>query len=497
MGAEVEYGVSVVGQSGANPMQSSSWVVNAYAGADARARRARWDFEEESPLQDARGHTLPRDTADPTQLTDEETSLANVILTNGARLYVDHAHPEYSSPEVTNPLDVVRWDKAGEEVMRTAARLVGESGGPEVLLHKNNTDGKGVSYGAHENYLMQRSTPFPRIVRHLIPFLVSRQVICGAGRVGLGRHGRGEGFQLSQRADFFEVEVGLETTMRRPIVNTRDEPHADPGRHRRLHVILGDANLSEVSTLLKFGTTALVLDMIEADVLPDDLTLQEAVADLQAVSHDPTLQHRLQLVDGRRLTALEIQQAYLERALAHCRRTGSDQDPATQDVLTRWESILTRLGDDPSSCARELDWVAKLQILERYRERDHLSWSDPKLHLVDLQYADMRTGRGLHERLVESGRMERLVAHADVLSAVHEPPEDTRAYFRGRCLSQFPDEVAAASWDSVILDLPGLPALQRIPTPDPLRGTRAHVGDLLDTKKTAVELFDALTGKAG
>ncbi len=202
---------------------------------------------------------------------EDDLGLANVILTNGARLYVDHAHPEYSAPEVTGPRDAVLWDKAGERVMATAAqRALAVPGTPPIKLYKNNTDGKGASYGTHENYLMARRTPFAEIVRHLTPFFVSRQVVTGAGRVGIGQDGRDDGFQLSQRADFFEVEVGLETTLKRPIINTRDEPHADPEKYRRLHVIIGDANLSEISTYLKVGTTALVLSMIEDGWLTDN-----------------------------------------------------------------------------------------------------------------------------------------------------------------------------------------------------------------------------------
>src|SRR3954464_896381 len=264
MGTETEFGISVAGHPHANPMVASSQVVNAYASATLKARRARWDFEEESPLRDARGFDMSRTVADPSQLTDEDLGLANVILTNGARLYVDHAHPEYSTPEVTTPLDAVRFDKAGERIMLDATRLALQlPTAPSITLYKNNTDNKGASYGAHENYLMRRSTPFADIVRHLTPFFVSRQVVTGAGRVGIGQDGREHGYQITQRADFFEVEVGLETTLKRPIINTRDEPHADPEKYRRLHVIIGDANLAEISTYLKVGTTALVLSMIE------------------------------------------------------------------------------------------------------------------------------------------------------------------------------------------------------------------------------------------
>jgi proteasome accessory factor PafA2 len=495
MGTETEYGISVAGQPTANPMVASSQVVNAYASATLRARRARWDFEEESPLRDARGFDMSREVADSSQLTDEDLGLANVILTNGARLYVDHAHPEYSTPEVTNPRDAVLWDKAGEQVMLDAAKLAGAiPGAPPILLYKNNTDNKGASYGTHENYLMRRSTPFGEIVRHLTPFFVSRQVVTGAGRVGIGQDGRDHGFQLSQRADYFEVEVGLETTLKRPIINTRDEPHADPDKYRRLHVIIGDANLSEISTYLKVGTTSLVLAMIEDRFITRDLTVEQPVSALRAVSHDPSLQHLVTLADGRRLTAVQLQMEYLDLAKKYVEdRYGADADAQTVDVLERWESVLTRLETDPMQCARELDWVAKLKLLNSYRERDGLDWDAAKLHLVDLQYSDLRPDKGLYHRLVRLGRMDRLLTDEEVGDAMHDPPRDTRAYFRGRCLEKYADQIAAASWDSVIFDIPGRDSLQRVPTIDPLRGTRRHVGELLDRCDTAETLFAALT----
>ena len=495
MGTETEFGISVQGMPHANPMVASTRLVNAYASSTLNARRARWDFEEESPLRDARGFDMAREIADPSQLTDEDLGLANVILTNGARLYVDHAHPEYSTPECTTPLDIVKWDKAGEQIALDAARFANNPGEGDLVLYKNNTDNKGVSYGAHENYLVRRSTPFSAIVKHLIPFFVSRQVFCGAGRVGIGQDGRGDGFQLTQRADFFEVEVGLETTLKRPIINTRDEPHADPERYRRLHVIIGDANLAEISTYLKVGTTSLVLSMIEEGALDGtDLALATPVASLRAVSHDPTLQHLVELRDGRTMTAVQLQWEYHNAAAKFVAdRYGADADEQTKDVLTRWESVLERLERDPMECSSELDWVAKLKLLQSYRDRDGLAWSDAKLHLIDLQYADLRPEKGLYHRLVSLGRIDRLLIDAAVDDAMHEPPEDTRAYFRGRCLAKYPDNVAAASWDSVIFDLPGRESLQRVPTIDPLRGSRAHVGELIDNSETALALFDALT----
>src|SRR6266508_3160869 len=301
MGTEVEYGVSVPGQPGANPMVTSSQVVNAYGARPelTRGGRARWDYEEESPLRDARGFTYSGALYDPAEaLADEDLGLANVILTNGARLYVDHAHPEYSTPECTNPRDVVIWDKAGEIVIIEGARQARQiPGSAPINLYKNNTDNKGASYGSHENYLMRRSTPFASIVRHLTPFFVSRQVVTGAGRVGLGQDGSAHGFQLSQRADYFEVEVGLETTLKRPIINTRDEPHANPDRYRRLHVIIGDANLSEISTYLYVGATSLVRAMIEAGWLTAVLTVDRAVGALHEVSHHPSCTYLIMVKD--------------------------------------------------------------------------------------------------------------------------------------------------------------------------------------------------------
>ncbi len=496
-GTETEYGISVPGNPGANAMLISSQVVNAYAQpSSARNRRARWDFEEESPLRDARGFDLARDVADPSQLTDEDVGLANIILTNGARFYVDHAHPEYSAPECTNPRDAVIWDKAGELIMAEASRRAGQlPNTPPINLYKNNTDNKGASYGTHENYLMPRETPFADIVRHLTPFFVSRQVVCGSGRVGIGQDGHTNGFQISQRADYFEVEVGLETTLKRPIINTRDEPHAVADKYRRLHVIIGDANLSEVSTYLKIGTTSLVLAMIEAGFLSVDLVVDRPVATLHAVSHDASLRELVTLRSGRTLTAVQLQMEYAEQARKYVEdRYGADADEVTTDVLDRWESVLTRLEADPMSLHRELDWVAKLQILEGYRSRDGLDWDSPRLAAVDLQYSDVRPDKGLFNRLSASGRFDRIVTDDEIVRAVTEPPEDTRAYFRGRCLEMYANEVAAASWDSVIFDLPGHESLQRVPTLEPLRGTKEHVGDLLDRCKTAEELVRAITG---
>ena len=493
MGTEIEYGISVPGDPTANPVITSTQVVLAYAAAAdiPRSRRARWDYEVESPLRDARGFDLSAPTLhNPVDSELDDLGAANVILTNGARLYVDHAHPEFSTPEVTTPRDIVVWDKAGERVMEEAAmRAATVPGAPRIQLYKNNVDGKGASYGSHENYLMARSTTFPSIVAGLTPFFVTRQVVTGAGRVGRGPAGDETGYQLSQRADYIEVEVGLETTLKRGIINTRDEPHADADKYRRLHVIIGDANMSEYSTFLKVGTAAIVLDMIEKGVRFDELRLAEPVRSVHRISHDPTLRCTVELADGRKLTGLDVQRAYFDKAQAH---VGDSPDDVTAEVMTIWGEVLDALGRDPMECADRLDWPAKLRLLEGYRERDGLAWDAPRLHLVDLQYTDVRMAKGLYNRLVTRGSMKRLVTEEAVTAAMTTPPDDTRAYFRGRCLERYPAEVAAASWDSVIFDL-GRESLVRIPTLEPLRGTRSHVGALIDGSRTAEELVEALT----
>ncbi len=493
MGIETEYGITHPGHPNANPIRMSGQVVNAYATLVGRAGSLarRWDYDEESPLRDARGFDMTVAEADPSQRTDD-AGTANVVLTNGARLYVDHAHPEYSSPEVTTPRDAVLWDRAGMAVCAAAARAAASlPGGHEIVLYKNNTDGKGVSYGTHENYLMDRLTPFASIVAGLTPFLVTRQVFAGAGRVGLGQDGRTAGFQLSSRADFFEVEVGLETTLKRPIINTRDEPHADPALWRRLHVIAGDANLSETATLLKMGTTSLVLALIEAGGPDLGITLADPVRAMHAVSHDLTLARPLELVGRAPMTALQIQWEYLDAGRKLLAARGY-VDQETTEILDLWSEVLELLGSAPRELAHRLDWVAKRELLEGFRRRDGLDWSAPRLAAVDLQYADTRPERGLALRLEQRGSLRRITTSAEVAHAIEAAPSDTRAWFRGECVRRFGDRVAAASWDSVIFDVPGRKSLVRVPTPDPMRGTREHVGALLDSVDGVAQLVSAL-----
>ena len=488
-GIETEYGIVVRGGDN-NPVTASSLLINAYTAATARDRgRIAWDFEDEQPANDARGNTL-----DPSLAPEVETTLVNAVLTNGARYYVDHAHPEISTPEVTNAREAVVWDRAAEEVVRRSMAEASASfaGDAEIIVHKNNSDGKGNSYGCHENFLIARSVPFTRLARQVTAHLVTRQIFCGAGKVGCELPGRPSDdvpYQISQRADFFEEEIGLETTIKRPIVNTRDEPHADAEKYRRLHVIVGDANMSEVATYLKVGTTMIVLAMIEDDELGDDWVLGSPVAAIRQISHDLSLTKTVMLQDGRRATALEVQWGLFERARKYEQSHGLScvNEQVGKDVLDRWEGVLTALESEPESAAGIVDWIAKRRLVEGYGNRHDLEPGSMRLKAIDLQYHDLRVDRCLALR----AGLETLVSADEVGDAMTQPPETTRAYFRGRCLAKYPDEVVAANWDSVVFDV-GSEPLQRVPMMDPLRGTAEHVATLIDTSASARALLDNL-----
>ncbi len=492
LGVETEYGIIIRGSADPNPIAASSALINAYVAE--LSRKVDWDFEDESPGKDARG--FAREGAMPPEV---ETHLVNAVLTNGARYYVDHAHPEYSTPECANALDVIRFDKAGERILarsvEAAARVLPL--GQSIVVLKNNSDGKGNSYGTHENYLMDRSVPFARIVQNVMPHFVSRQIYTGAGKVGTEAASTGGidvTFQLTQRADFFEEEVGLETTLKRPIVNTRDEPHCDAQKYRRLHVIVGDANLSEVAGFLKVGATALVLSMIEDDWFAKagdrDFTIASPVQAMRRVSYDLELRRPIELADGRRMTALELQWEHLDLARKYAEDRGLDSVGGPEiggEILRRWERVLTGLESDPTSLATQLDWVAKYRVINGYRERHGLSWRDHKLAAMDLQYHDVRPERSLYARV----GMERMLSEESVLEAVTEPPRDTRAYFRGKCLQRWGSSIAAANWDSLVFDL-GSDPLRRVPMMEPLRGTAAHVDALLKGCSSPAELLERL-----
>ena len=469
LGLETEYGITDPADPRANPILLSSRLVNACR-SWAGERTTRWDYGGEDPLQDQRGMRRSRQYATADMLTDspefsqregvvtlrrrrgswEDPAHLNAVLGNGARFYVDHAHPEYSGPEVTNARDAVIWDRAGDAITLAAAHEYAAIEGTEVRLYKNNVDGKGASYGTHENFLTSRDIDFDVLARRLTAHLVTRQVYTGAGRVGVGVRGEQSGFQISQRADYMEAEVGLETTLRRPIVNSRDEPHADRSRWRRLHIIIGDATTFDVATFMKLGTTALVLAAIEADdARLDALVLAEPVGDVQRVSRDLTLRAQLDLASGETATALDIQRALLEicRDYAH--------DAVEAQVLARWESLLERLARDIFETAREVEWVGKLQLLGRMRTKYGADgrladWDDARVRAADVQWSEL--GAGLAARLIAAGAVEQIATDAEVTAAMREAPSDTRAAARGAIVSARPDLVDAAGWSTVVID---------------------------------------------
>ena len=494
-GIETEYGIALRGVEDPNPITASAILINAYLSEVARgggavhgAPRVGWDFIDEAPDRDARGF-LAAGAMPP----DVETHMVNAVLTNGARYYVDHAHPELSTPECADARSVVVFDRAAELILERSMRDADAflPAGQSIVVYKNNSDGKGNSYGCHENYLFDRETPFGDIVRHITPHFVTRQVFCGAGKVGseIGLGSDTVPFQLSQRADFFEEEVGLETTLKRPIVNTRDEPHADPSKYRRLHVIVGDANMSEVATFLKVGTTAIVGCMIEDGWIPERLVLRSPVPAIRSVSTDLSLQRPVELLDGTRITALELQRELHRLAVEWTDSRGFECVGATvgPDILRRWDEVLTGLETDRDSVADRVDWVAKLRVVEAYRERHGLSWSDARLRALDLQYHDLRSDRSLARRV----GLQTLCLESEVEAAVSEPPNDTRAYFRGRCLAKFADEVVSANWDSIVFDI-GSDPLRRVPMMEPGRGTASHVASVIDSSRNAAELLERL-----
>ena len=495
-GTETEYGIIHRGVKDSNPISASSFLINAYLsktsepGVGPNSPRVGWDFIDETPGIDIRGFA-PVGSLPP----EIEPNLVNAVLANGSRYYVDHAHPELSTPECLDPLSLLCWDRAGDEILIKSMSAANEAlpDGEELIVYKNNSDGKGNSYGCHENYLISRETPFGRIVQHATTHFVTRQIFTGAGKVGseaIGEKRMEIPFQLTQRADFFEEEVGLETTLKRPIINTRDEPHADPLKYRRLHVIVGDANLCEVSTFLKLGTTGLLMAMIEDDFLDNQLKIANPVHALQQVSRDMSLKAPILLEGGKTATALSIQWELYERSKKYLNEFGSENvgGESVIKVMDYWEKILSDLTSNPDQLFGFLDWVTKKNIIDSYRDRHELNIDDYKLAALDLQYHDLRPEMSVFSRV----STEKIVSTEEVALAIENPPEQTRAFFRGKCLQKWPENVLVANWDSIVFDT-GDQNLRRVPMMEPLKGTAQHVEHLIDSCETVIELIESIS----
>jgi proteasome accessory factor A len=358
---------------------------------------------------------------------------SNVFLENGARLYLDvGSHPEYATPECDSLFDLVAHDKAGEEILEALAhsaeaRMREEGIRGKVYLLKNNTDSAGNSYGCHENYLTVRVDDLTHLVEVLIPFLVSRQIFAGAGKVLLTS--RGPMYSISQRAEHIWEGVSSATTRSRPIINTRDEPHADAEKYRRLHVIVGDSNMSEWATFLKVGSMSIILRLLEEDIVLRDLSLENPIRAIREISHDDALAKKVRLVNGREVTALEIQWTYLERARRYAERYGLPRDE--QLALSMWTEALESLESDRDALVGKVDWITKLELIERYRTKHSLPLSHPQVSLIDLQYHDISRKNGIYSRLVAHNKVARMVSDEDIKLAVENPPQTTRAKLRG------------------------------------------------------------------
>jgi proteasome accessory factor A len=450
-GIETEYGIVVEGLGANDWIAESIGVVRSCPIPSVGG----WNYRGEDPRRDMRGFTVEHLSTNPDDaqfdppgapVRTREEERSDRILSNGARFYNDHGHPEYSTPECRSLKDLVAHDKAGERIAFASAQKHAKQRNRAVSLYKNNTDFHGASYGTHEGYLMKRDVPTDVLIQSLLPFFATRQIYAGAGKVGVENDStvHKAPYQISQRADYFSVEASVDTLHNRPLVNTRDEPHATPRHYRRLHVICGDANMSEYATALKVGTTALVLQLLERGLRPA-IRLAHPIAAAKQVSRDITLKKTLECAASPSMTAIEIQWLYQQEA----ERQLAGQSEEMDWVLQEWSAVLKALETNISSLADRLDWVAKYQLLNDFREGEGLKWSDPYLQSLDLAYHDIDPEQGLFYGLEQAGAMRRIVTEAHICSAMTCPPSNTRAFLRGQFVSKFPQAIRSIGWNGV------------------------------------------------
>ena len=496
-GIETEYGITIQGAESVDVVAESIELVRSYTEHGAHMK---WDYGLEDPHRDARGFRateLLQDTdesayyeIDKSRPLSFEEIKSDLVLSNGARFYNDHAHPEYSTPECTTLRQLVAHEKAGERILAECARRrnLKLPAGEEVRLYKNNTDFVGHSYGCHDNYLMRRDVPWDRLVAGVLPFLITRQIFAGAGKMGIEAEsaaGQPGVFQISQRADFFRVLVSIDTMNKRPLVNTRDEPHADASLYRRFHVILGDSNMSEWATALKAGTTALVLDLIERGEAPQ-IEIAQPVGATKSISRDQNYDWIIELSDGRKISAIDVQRLYLQAA-----QKIATEDAETIWLLQEWEAVLNDLERDVGLTRDRVDWVAKKFLLSAFREEEKLSWTDPWLQAIDLEYHNILPDQGLFYELPRQGAMRSIVSEEEIKSAIFAPPETTRAYFRGRSVARFNDAITSIQWDEIAF-ADGTRS-QLVPLPEPAEGARLEALNALVREETAFpDFFRAL-----
>ncbi len=492
-GIETEYGITIQGAESVDVVAESIELVRSYTEHGAHMK---WDYRLEDPHRDARGFraaALLQDTdesafyqVDQNRPLSFEEIKSDLVLSNGARFYNDHAHPEYSTPECTTLRQLVAHEKAGERILAECARRRNLNLPPnhEVRLYKNNTDFSGHSYGCHDNYLMRREVPWDRLVAGVLPFLVTRQIFAGAGKMGIEAEsatGTSGLFQISQRADFFSTLVSIDTMNKRPLVNTRDEPHADASLYRRFHIIIGDSNMSEWATALKVGTTALVLDLIERGEAPR-IEIAQPVDATKSISRDQCYDWIIELRDGHKISAIDVQRLYLEAA----RKMATD-NPETSWLLGEWEMVLDDLERDVALTRNRVDWVAKKYLLDAFREKEDLAWTDPWLQALDLEYHNILPDQGLFYDLAQQGAMRSIVTEEEIQDAIFAPPETTRAYFRGRSVARFNDAITSIQWDEIVFAHGARSTL--VTLPEPAGGERLEALNRLVSEEREFDAF--------
>jgi proteasome accessory factor A len=419
----------------------------------------RWDYESEDPHADMRGFHVEelRQDYDEAQYfaqdAQRELSFAEIksdyVIGNGARFYNDHAHPEYCTPECSTLDEIAYHDRAGERIMMACALRLSEQRGSKVRLYKNNTDFRGHSYGCHENYLIPRVLPWATLFEGMQAFLATRQIFAGAGKFAVEDEDEfvSSNFQISQRSDFISELQSVDTMQRRPLINTRDEPHANPKLYRRFHVIVGDANMSRFATRLKLGSTSLVLEALVRDPRSTLPRLADSLGALSRISRDPAFRWEVSLQSGQHSTALEVQRTYLQLVKDVCDLSL----PSKVALIADWEEVLNDLAIDYMRCRDRLDWVAKLNLVREFQASHSLAEDDPWLQSLDLEYHRLSLSEGLYYGLEQAGQIRAVPDEHGVRKAICQPPRTTRSYVRGRCIQKFPDDVIAAQWDHITL----------------------------------------------
>lgn len=464
LGLETEYGIIREDMESSDPVEESMKLLQA---CERKSIFGKWAYSQENSHLDMRGFkvsSLAQDEEEDAFCAEDRKRpysyldmKCDRVLTNGARFYNDHTHPEYSTPECRSVLSLVAHDVAGERIVAECVNIRNQELGDKSLqVFKNNTDYSGHSYGTHDNYLIPRETPFEDLVKGLAPFLVTRQLYAGAGKVGSECDGDFQGLQLAQRSDFIETLLSIETMTNRPLINTRDEPHAVSSRYRRLHLILGDANMSAYATALKVGSTSLVLNLIASGEKFPDLELADPVSDVLQVSlnHTGVLQRK---THGT-ITALEVQEAYLEAA----QKAFAGKDREWDWVLTEWKRTLDELRHSPEKLADRIDWAIKEKLFTGFMQSEGLGWDDPLLKSLDLEYHNLDPDRGLYRGLEQEGEVCSLLSEEEIVRAVESPPEGTRAQVRGQAVAQSAENIKRIHWTGVeftngeILDLTGV-----------------------------------------